>query len=76
MAPEGAFYAFPNISKLGKSSQVASDWQKRAQIITVPGDAFGAAGEGFIRICFASSEAKLKEALSRLTSILEKQPAR
>ncbi|MDR1049099.1 MAG: pyridoxal phosphate-dependent aminotransferase [Synergistaceae bacterium] len=76
LAPEGAFYAFPNVSKLGKSRDVAIDWLKRAQVITIPGSAFGSAGEGFIRVCFAASEAVIKEALSRLDGILEKMPAR
>ncbi|MDR2178931.1 MAG: pyridoxal phosphate-dependent aminotransferase [Synergistaceae bacterium] len=76
LAPEGAFYAFPNISKLGKSQQVAEDWLKRAQLITIPGSAFGEAGEGFLRICFAVAEATLKEALARLASILEELPAK
>ncbi|MDR1377345.1 MAG: pyridoxal phosphate-dependent aminotransferase [Synergistaceae bacterium] len=76
LAPEGAFYVFPNISKLGKSQQVAEDWLKRAQLITIPGSAFGEAGEGFLRICFAVSEATLREALSRLSSILEELPAK
>jgi aspartate/methionine/tyrosine aminotransferase len=70
LAPEGAFYVFPNISKLGRSQQVAEDWLKRAQLVTIPGNAFGEAGEGFLRICFAVGEATLKEALSRLASIL------
>jgi aminotransferase len=76
LPPEGAFYVFPNVSKLGKSQQVAEDWLKRAQIIAIPGSSFGEAGEGFVRICYAVSEAKLKEALSRLSSILEELPAK
>jgi aspartate/methionine/tyrosine aminotransferase len=75
LAPEGAFYAFPNISKLGKSQEVAIDWLKRAQLITIPGSAFGENGEGFVRICFAVSEAVIEEALARLAGILEKIPA-
>ena len=75
LAPEGAFYAFPNVSKLGKSQQVAEDWLKRAQVLTIPGSAFGEAGEGFLRVCFAASEATLREALSRLAAILEGLPA-
>jgi aminotransferase len=76
VAPEGAFYAFPNVSKLGKSQQVAEDWMKRAQLVVIPGNAFGEAGEGFLRVCFAVAEATLKEALSRLSSILEELPAK
>jgi aspartate/methionine/tyrosine aminotransferase len=75
LAPEGAFYAFPNVSKLGRSQDVAENWLRRAQVITIPGSAFGEAGEGFVRICFAVSEAVIKEALSRLEAIPE-MPAR
>ena len=76
LAPEGAFYAFPNVSKLGKSYDVAVDWLKRAQVNTVPGHFFGEAVEGFIRVCFAVSEATIKEALTRLNRVLEELPAR
>jgi aspartate/methionine/tyrosine aminotransferase len=75
LAPEGAFYVFPNISKLGKSQDVAIDWLKRAQLVVIPGSAFGEAGEGFVRVCFAVSEAVIKQALERLAGILEKIPA-
>ena len=70
LAPEGAFYAFPNISQLGKSQDVAMDWLQRAKVFAVPGSAFGKAGEGFVRICFAVSESVIREALSRVSGIL------
>lgn len=70
LAPEGAFYAFPNVSRLGKSQDVAMDWLQRAKVFGVPGSAFGKAGEGFIRICFAVSESVIREALSRVSGIL------
>ena len=70
LAPEGAFYVFPNISKHGKSHDVAIDWLKRAQILSIPGTAFGAAGEGYIRMCFAVSESTIRETISRLSGIL------
>jgi aspartate/methionine/tyrosine aminotransferase len=76
LAPEGAFYAFSNVSMLGKAYDAAIAWLKRAQVSAVPGNFFGEAGEGFIRICFAVSEATIKEALSRLAAILEEMPAR
>jgi aminotransferase len=47
---------------------------KRAQLITIPGSAFGEAGEGFVRVCFAVGESVIKEAISRLESILENFP--
>jgi aspartate/methionine/tyrosine aminotransferase len=74
-APEGAFYAFPNISKLGKSQDVALDWLKRGQLVVIPGNAFGEAGEGFVRVCFAVGKTVIKEALERLEAILKKTPA-
>jgi aminotransferase len=65
--PKGAFYAFPNIRELGKSSEVFSEFLiKKAHVVTVPGSAFGKYGEGYIRISYASAYEKLEEALDRI----------
>lgn len=69
--PEGAFYAFPDISSFGKSSvEMARLLLEQAGVVTVPGDAFGAAGEGFLRLSFAASEETLKKALNRMGAFL------
>ncbi len=59
--PEGAFYAFPDISSFGRSSvEMARLLLEEAGVVTVPGDAFGAAGEGFLRLSFAASRRRSK----------------
>lgn len=69
--PEGAFYAFPSIKKFGLSSM---EFSKRLleseKVAVVPGTAFGALGEGFLRISYASSMDKLKEAMDRMERFL------
>ena len=67
MKPKGTFYAFPNIEAFGKSSkEFAIDLLQKAQVLVVPGSAFGSAGEGYLRIIFATSDDALHEALERL----------
>jgi aspartate aminotransferase len=63
--PDGAFYAFPNVSAWGfPSMQLALRLLEEAHIALVPGIAFGT--EGFLRISYAASPDDLKEALCRL----------
>ena len=65
--PEGAFYAFPSIKKTGLSSmEFSKGLLKKEKVAVVPGTAFGALGEGYLRISYASSMEKLKEALFRM----------
>jgi len=69
--PEGAFYAFPDISAFGKSSEeMARLLLEKAGVVTVPGNAFGAAGEGFLRLSFAASETTIETALERMRAFL------
>ncbi|MDR2605794.1 MAG: aminotransferase class I/II-fold pyridoxal phosphate-dependent enzyme [Oscillospiraceae bacterium] len=64
---KGAFYLFPNISGFGLSSDAFSEeFLKKEQVAVISGSAFGAAGEGFVRMCYAASERDIKEALVRL----------
>ena len=70
MKPEGAFYAFVNIKETGMTSaEVSKKLIEECQVITTPGSAFGAAGEGYIRISFASSQETLEEAMRRIQSV-------
>lgn len=63
-APQGAFYAFPNISALGKTSAWWADaLLERAGVALLPGTAFGAGGEGYLRLCFANSMENIRRAL-------------
>ncbi|MDF2821557.1 MAG: aminotransferase class [Clostridiales bacterium] len=65
--PFGAFYLFPSIKSLGMTSdEFATELLKEQKVAVVPGTAFGNSGEGFIRISYAYSLDKLKEATSRI----------
>ncbi|MCE5235514.1 MAG: aminotransferase class I/II-fold pyridoxal phosphate-dependent enzyme [Clostridiaceae bacterium] len=70
--PEGAFYVFPSIKKSGLSSEEFCDkLLAQYDVCAVPGTAFGASGEGYIRCCYATSMADLKEAVNRIRAFLE-----
>jgi aspartate aminotransferase len=72
--PEGAFYAFPNITGTGMTSREIQDMLlDDAGVATVAGTAFGAMGEGFLRFSYASSLENIVEAIGRVRSAL--QPA-
>ena len=65
--PFGAFYVFPSIQSLHMTSdEFANRLLEKEKLAVVPGTAFGACGEGFIRISYAYSLTELKEALSRI----------
>lgn len=71
--PQGAFYAFPSIKSSGLSSMdFCQRLLKEYKVAVVPGTAFGACGEGYIRISYASSMENLKEALNRMEEFLKK----
>lgn len=65
--PYGAFYVFPCIKKFGMTSEeFATRFLQEEKVAVVPGTAFGASGEGFLRISYAYSMENLKIALDRL----------
>jgi aminotransferase len=69
--PGGAFYVFPDIRKTGLSSkEFAMRLLESEDVAAVPGDAFGPAGEGFLRCCYATSHDELKEAMNRMERFL------
>lgn len=71
--PYGAFYAFPCIQQFGMSSdEFATRMLREEKVVVVPGTAFGACGEGFLRISYAYSLSKLKEALDRMEGFIDK----
>lgn len=71
--PKGSFYAFVNIKAFGKSSQeFAEELIRGAHVICVPGTAFGAMGEGYLRLVFANSDENLKEAVRRIDEYVRK----
>ena len=70
--PKGAFYCFINISKFGfTSEQFAIRLMNEAKVVIIPGTAFGEHGEGYLRLSYAYSMDKLKEALDRIESFLK-----
>jgi aminotransferase len=65
--PQGAFYVFPDIRSTGLTSdQFAEQLLRKESVAVVPGSAFGQAGEGHVRCCYATSEAEIKEAIVRI----------
>ena len=75
-APKGAFYAFPDISSTGMSDEAfAEGLLMEEHVAVIPGSAFGASGRGHVRICYATSEEKLREALVRIGRFVEKARA-
>ena len=65
--PLGAFYVFPCIKSTGISSEEFCEQLLISEkVLTVPGNAFGECGEGFIRACYASSMENIMEALKRI----------
>lgn len=65
--PAGAFYAFADIRSFGLTSEAfCSRLLEEAKVVCIPGSAFGACGEGFIRIAYTCSEDALDQALQRM----------
>ena len=65
--PHGAFYAFPNITASGMDEETfAQKLLEEERVAVVPGSAFGAGGEGFVRCSYATSYEKIEEALLRM----------
>jgi aminotransferase len=70
--PRGAFYVFPSIKSTGMTSeQFCEKLLFEQKVAVVPGDAFGASGEGYIRISYAYSLKHLMEAIDRIKIFLE-----
>nr|HPK87640.1 aminotransferase class I/II-fold pyridoxal phosphate-dependent enzyme [Atribacterota bacterium] len=73
LTPEGAFYAFPNISELGKSSEELSMYLlDECGVVTVPGTAFGEQGEGYLRFSYATSSDMIKKGLEKIKEGIDK----
>jgi aminotransferase len=65
--PLGAFYAFPSVAKFGLSAKdFALKLLHEQKVAVVPGTAFGACGEGFVRCAYATNLERIKEALLRI----------
>ena len=71
--PKGAFYCFPCIKSTGMSSEeFVEQLLMEEKVAVVPGNAFGASGEGFIRCSYASSMENIKEALKRIEAFINR----
>ena len=69
-APQGAFYAWVNISDTGiTAEEVCRIMLEEAGVAAIPGAAFGPSGKDFVRFSFASSTATLKEAVERILKV-------
>lgn len=79
-APQGAFYAFVDISGTGmKARDFAMDLLEKNRVIVVPGNAFGQDSDRYIRLSFATSEENILEGIKRIgqymTALEEKKSA-
>lgn len=73
--PKGAFYAFPSIQSTGMTSdEFCEKLLTSKHVALVPGTAFGASGEGFVRASYCYSHNHLKEALKRIGEFLDELP--
>jgi len=70
--PRGAFYMFPSIQCTGLSSaDFCESFLRAEKVAVIPGNAFGKGGEGFVRICYASSIENISIAIERLAKFIK-----
>ena len=75
LLPRGAFYAFADARAFdGDSRRLAFRLLEGAHVAVTPGIDFGTAGEGWLRFCYAASEADIEEGLARLARALPERP--
>jgi aspartate aminotransferase len=70
--PQAAFYAFFQVQGMNDSLDWAKQLFQETKVGVAPGRAFGPEGEGWIRLCFASSKENLNKAMQRLTVFLDR----
>jgi aspartate aminotransferase len=68
--PDGAFYVFADVGEYGTGEDVAEKLLSGAHVALTPGSAFGKSGENFVRISYATSQERIKEALGRIEKCL------
>lgn len=72
--PHGAFYAFPSVERTGLSSEEFSEkLLLEEQVAVVPGNAFGAGGEGYVRCAYTASMEDIEEALNRMERFVKRK---
>ena len=73
LLPDGAFYAFPNVSQIGWPSKKLADYlMDEAGVAVLSGTAFGMFGEGYLRLSYANSVENIKEALEKIEKAVAK----
>jgi len=71
--PQGAFYTFPSVAASGMSDEeFAERLLQEEQVAVVPGNAFGAGGEGYVRCCYATAYEKIEQALERMNRFVRR----
>ncbi|HEY3288963.1 MAG TPA: aminotransferase class I/II-fold pyridoxal phosphate-dependent enzyme, partial [Anaerolineae bacterium] len=71
--PRGAFYAFPSVARSGMDDEAFADkLLAEEHVAVVPGNAFGAGGEGYVRMCYAQSYEKIEQALERMHAFMRR----
>ena len=71
--PSGAFYVFPNIKNTGMTSiEFANYILDDANVAVLPGTNFGEYGEGYVRLCYATTKEKINEAIKRIDLSMRK----
>jgi aspartate/methionine/tyrosine aminotransferase len=74
VSPNGAFYAFPNITGTGMDSATCADYlMQEAGVACLSGTGFGEYGEGFVRLSYANSVENLQKALERIGEALARR---
>lgn len=71
--PEGAFYLFPRIEAMTDSFEFCRDVLMKTKVGLAPGVAFGAGGDGSIRMCYAAERPILEEAMGRLAEYMSRR---
>jgi aspartate aminotransferase len=69
--PGGAFYVFPDVSEFGGGDVFTEKLLKDALIAATPGSAFGPGGRGYVRLSYATSQSRIKQAVERIEKILK-----
>jgi aminotransferase len=76
-SPRGSFYSFPCIKSTGLSSkEFAVKLLEQEKVACVPGSAFGASGEGYVRACFATSLEQIQVAADRIGNFVKRTRAK
>jgi len=68
--PGGAFYVFPDVSGFGGGDRFTERLLKEALIAATPGSAFGPGGKDYVRLSYATSQNRIRQALDRIEKII------